>query len=477
VRLRPYQVEAVNGVAAAWRGGAVGALLVVPTGGGKTVIYSEITRQIAGAGRPVLIVEPAVELVEQTRDKLERMGVGRVGIIAAGWGDGYNPDRGALVQVATVQTLRSRPDALLQAPHLTIFDEAHLSAAESYRMIRERYPRSRRLGVTATPYRLDGLGFEDLAEEIVIGPTVPQLIAAGALVPFRTRSIPLTDFSASSRRPRSEFNRAQMEKAYQDRALVGDVVDHYLQSGKAGKTGIVFAAGTGHARELTDRFVACGVAAEYLDGQTPKAQRRAILARLASGATTIVVNFGVLAAGFDCPRVEYVGIARATASLALWVQMAGRGLRPEPETCKGDCLVDDFGGNALRHGNLAFARTYSLAGRNAADDDVDAGDLGKVCPTCRVVCDALALECDACGHSFAADAELGGGGKPRKKLKAIDGRLVEIAADAGVLELEAQPSPEERKAAAAVRGGVYLKRRALTAAQNFGDRFADRGAR
>jgi superfamily II DNA or RNA helicase len=480
ITLRPYQNDTITAATSAYRAGHRGVLVVIPTGGGKTVIYSEVTRAVAAAGAAVLIVEPAVELVEQTRDKLRALGVPRVGIIAAGWGRGYNPDAGALVQVATVQTLRTRPDAMLRTPHLIVFDEAHLSAAESYRMIRERYPRAVRLGVTATPWRLDGAGFEDLASEIIVGPTVRDLIGTGALVPFRTRSIPLTAFARGTRRPNSEFNLREMSKAYTENRLVGDVVAHYLDSPKAGRSGIVFGASTGHARELCDRFVAAGVRAEYLDGTTPADVRRAIVGtpekpgRLGTGETTLVCNFGVLTAGFDCPRVEYIGVARATASKALWIQMAGRGMRPSPATGKIDALIDDFGGNALRHGNLARVHDYSLTGRNAADEgdgDPDAGPLGRECPQCRTVDDAGAAVCAFCGFEFAILLRAG-----RGRVKSIDGHLVEIAADAEPLELVPPETADERATRIARHAGAYLRDRASRKADAFGERFERRAA-
>ena len=494
MKLRPYQNDAIDRTTASFAAGHRGVLMVVPTGGGKTVIYSEITRSLVAAGAPVLIVEPAVELVEQSRDKLVRLGVPRVGIVAAGWGYGYNPDPGALVQVATVQTLRSRADALLRRPRLIVFDEAHLSAADSYRMVRERYPDARRLGVTATPWRLDEAGFEDLASALVLGPTVRDLQGLGGLVPFRTRSIPLTAFAKPSRRPGAEFNLRAMAEAYAKQGLVGDVLRHYLDGPKAGKSGIVFGASTGHARELCNAACAAGIRAEYLDGATPPDVRRAILGtperpgRLGTGETTLVFNFGVLTAGFDCPRIEYVGVARATASRSLWVQMAGRGLRPCDETGKEWCLVDDFGGNALRHGNLA-RRTVTCAtcssdpqpcaacvraildGRQRAEQDEDQGALGIECPACRTVADVGTATCAECGQDLTV------AGLPRRGRSGaehVDGQLVEIADDAPPLELTPPESADEKRERIARQAGRYLRDKARDKARNFGERYAAR---
>ena len=483
MQLRPYQLDAIAKCSAAYRAGHKGVLLVVPTGGGKTVIYSEIARSLVAAGAPVLVVEPAVELVEQTRDKLARLGVSRVGIVAAGWGGGYNPDPGAMVQVATVQTLRSRPHALLRRPRFIVFDEAHLAAADSYRLIRERYPEANRLGVTATPWRLDGEPFLDLATELVIGPTVPELRQLGALTPFRTRSIPLTAFARSSRRPAAEFNLREMAEAYNRQQLVGDVVTHYTEHA-AGRSGLVFAASVEHSRQLCARFREAGIDAEHLDGTTHKLERAAMLARLESGSTQLICNYGVLTAGFDCPRVAAVSIARATASKSLWIQMAGRGLRPFGG--KADCVILDHGGNALRHGNLAHphlrCRTCAelpapcaacvrrvLDGRRQAetDDEAEAMDLGKACPTCLTVIDTAAAVCPFCAHDFATPARGG-----RGEVRGVDGQLVELDADAAPLELTPPESAEERERRRVEHAGRFLRRRAVENARSWAERMA-----
>lgn len=481
MQLRGYQSEAIAGIAAAHRGGHQGALLVCPTGGGKTVIYSAITRGLVAAGRYVLIIEPGVELVEQTRDKLARLGVQPVGIIAAGWGAGYNPHPHARVQVATVQTLRSRPEAVLATPDYIIIDEAHLSSAPSYRAILERYSYARRLGVTATPKRLDGDGFTDLASRIVVACDVVDLLRSGALTPFRTRSFDMTKFSGLGRGRKTEFSRRDVEKAFNERRLVGDVVQHYLDSDKAGRSGIVFGSGRAHAQQLAEQFGSAGIRTEYLDGATPLELRRAMLRRLETGETTIVCNYGVLTAGFDCPRIEYVGIARATASWALWRQMAGRGLRPSPDTGKVDCLVDDFGGNALRHGNLAHptlrCASCALASAmcDACEQDVldgrpraereDVEGLGKACDTCRVVVDADASCCPHCGADFVVAAERAAARRARKDRGPVDGRLTLIDGDAAPLSPEEKA---ERAAEKAKRSGAYLRRTAIEKARAFG---------
>lgn len=442
--LRPYQRDAINAINAAHASGNQGALLVVPTGGGKTIIFSRIASALSRAGACVLVVVSAVELVGQTRDKLLALGC-RCGVIAASFGP--NPDPSALIQVAMVQTLRTRPRAMLREPAYIIFDEAHLAAAESYRLVRERYPRARRLGVTATPWRMDDAGFEDLASIIVPGPSIAELQEDGFLVPFRVRSIAMTQFAAS-KRSRTEFNHKQVSDAYTAGALVGSVVDHWCEEAGSTRSGLVFAASIEHSRKLCAEFLARGVAAEHVDGETDKGERRLILARLASGVTQVVCNFGVLIAGFDCPRVEVVSIARATASKSLWIQMAGRGLRICPEVGKTDAVILDHGGNRFRHGALGGPHVYSLTGRSkAANDDAPLPDPGRECPRCHTIDDDGADTCRFCGYDFVDAAARA---RAERVPEVIAGTLVDIA-ESVVFDVEAHQARNAKLAAEHMR--------------------------
>lgn len=429
IQLRPYQVAAVNGISAAHRAGHQGVMLVVPTGGGKTIVFSRISSALASAGACVLIVVPAVELVRQTRDKLLALGC-RVGVIAASFG--HNPDPGALIQVAMVQTLRGRARAMLRRPDYIVFDECHLAAAESYRIIRERYPDARRLGVTATPWRLDDAGFEDLASIIVPGPSVADLQADGFLVPFRVLGVPQTTF-AQSRRSRSEFNGREVADAYTQTSLIGNVVDHWCEAAGTSRSGLVFAASIEHSQKLLAEFRARGVEAEHVDGETDRGLRREILGRLESGATQVVCNYGVLTAGFDCPRVEVLSVARATASKSLWIQMAGRALRVCPAVGKESALIIDHGGNRWRHGPLGGPHHYSLAGRSKADDDDGPVDPGVECPRCLTILDGVHANCPFCGWDFVAAANVQ---KPERVPEVLDGRLEEISETEVLAEAE-----------------------------------------
>src|SRR5262245_39632583 len=133
-----------------------------------------------------------------------------------------------------------------------------------------------------------------------------------------------------------------------DRAkLVGDIVIHWHKYGERRRT-VAFACNVSHSIHIRDEFIRGGVRAEHLDGETPKEERDAILARLASGETEVVSNCMVLTEGFDCPDIGCIILARPTKKMGLFRQMIGRGLRPADG--KSDCVILDHSGACFLHG-------------------------------------------------------------------------------------------------------------------------------
>lgn len=447
--LRPYQEQAIASVSTSFRAGHRGVMLVMPTGAGKTVVFSRIAKGIADAGGVTLILLPRIELVEQTSLKLAAFGV-RHGIIAASMD---RPDQAASVQVAMVQTLLRRPHALVRHPSLIICDEAHLSAADSHRAVIGRHPEAKRLGATATPFRLDGQGFLHLATDLVAACTVDDLVDlwrgdhSQGLVPAMTYSVPVIDTDALHRTRNGEFDQQEQASEYVQGKLVGNVVEHYLQHARD-RRGIIFAASKPHAELLAAALVACGIRAACVFGDTLIDIRRERLKQLASGVIQVIANFGVLTEGFDCPPVSCISIVRATASKALWIQMAGRGLRPSPG--KHDCIILDHGGNALRHGGITYQHKYSLEGRDKKEREPASC---KVCKKCNAVMPLEVSACTVCGNPFGVE---------REDMPEPTGELVQVANDIAPLAAVAVPSQvltwQERRALAIKNADSWTKK-------------------
>jgi len=342
--LRPYQTEIAAEFERLVTHGNHRVIVVAPTGSGKTVIAAAI---IAGTPRRVLVVSHRREIVKQTSDKLTAAGVHH-GVIQAGDEKKLRPL--AAVQVASIQTLHSRAIRSTSMPmplaDLVIIDEAHHACAVTYRKILEAFPDAIVLGLTATPCRGDGRGLGGIFEVMIECPQVAELIVGGFLVKARVYA-PVNPDLKGVRTVKGDYHESQLADRMDRDKLVGDIVTHWHKYGERRRT-IAFACSVAHSIHIRDEFVKSGVRAEHLDGTTPKDERDAMLARLASGTTEVIANCMVLTEGFDCPDIGCITLARPTKKMGLFRQMIGRGLRPADG--KTDVVILDHSGAVFRHG-------------------------------------------------------------------------------------------------------------------------------
>lgn len=388
--LRPYQVEAIQQARAALGTGSKAVLLVSPTGSGKTIIAAEIIRLAVQRSSRVLFLAHRRELIQQTADKLNRFGV-RHGIVMAG----VRPALQHPVQVASVQTLARRRD-VLTAVDLIFFDEAHHAAAGSYTDILEWYPRARVVGLTATPWRLDGRGLADVFDAHVLVASPRELKEAGFLVPVGGWEFESIDTS-HARVARGDFATKDLVDEAAKPRVVGDIVEEWLRHAD-GKRSVVFCVSIEVSKLIAEKFRAAGVACEHIDGEMATAERDAVITRLRSGVTRVVCNCNVLTEGFDCPELEVCVLARPTLSTALYLQMVGRVLRPAPG--KTMARIHDHSGCLVRHGHPFATRDYSpeASTKGEREPQQDAETRARnVCPSCKSV--RSGYPCDNCGFS------------------------------------------------------------------------------
>ena len=424
--LRPYQTEAIAGVYAHRRPGAR-VLCVAPTGAGKTVIGSQmILDELAANGR-VIFIAHRTELIAQTYAKLLAMGLDEhsVGVIMA---DGVipHPVTGrrvccarplAPVQVASIDTLRRRP--MPAGVTLVIIDECHRSLAKSYRDVVAACPQALTVGLTATPYRGDGRGLGDLFEHLVVVTTPRALMAEGFLAEPRVFSHPHRVDTSKVATVAGEFNQQQLAEAADKRELLGSIVEHWKRHLDGVRT-VAFAVNVAHSRHIAQMFVEAGVPAEHLDGETPAEDRAGILTRVDRGETLVVSNCGVLCEGWDQPSVKGCILARPTKSRALYVQCAGRVLRP----WKGETpVILDHAGSVLDHDLPHADWEITLDGKKKKAKQSVAI---KECPSCFAACPSNAKVCFFCQHPFVDDTDSSAG----DPLEERAGDLVEIRADA-----------------------------------------------
>lgn len=393
--LRPYQVEGVDNLRESWIQRHKRILLQLPTGGGKTVIAAEIVRGAVAKGNPVLFVAHRRELIHQAAAKLRDFGISS-GLILAG--EKASPHE--LVQVGSIQTIAARlKRGRLELPPaaVVIIDEAHHAVAASYLKLVEAYPNAAILGLTATPVRGDGKGLGHLFTDMVLGPNIPFLTEQGFLVDVRYFAPSMPDLRGV-KLVAGDYNQEQLADRMDKPKLVGDVVANWGEICPDRKT-VVFATSVKHSIHLAEQFKAVGVNAEHIDGETPLDERATILADLRDGLIQVVTNCMVLTEGWDSPDVSCCVLARPTKSLGLYLQMAGRVLRPAPG--KSDTYLVDHSGSVYHHGFLHEPFDWSL------DTDGKLGDREAqrkasepkpiTCEKCFTIYEKQHL-CPACGH-------------------------------------------------------------------------------
>ena len=352
--LRDYQAEAVEKIEQANK-----ALYVLPTGGGKTVIATSVIERAVQRGQRVLMLTHRREILRQTSLKIPI----EHGLIQAG----LNIDLAYPVQVASIQTLWARCMRTDKVPlppaNLIIIDEAHHVAARTWRLILDAYPNARRVGLTATPCRADGRGLGNYFDRLILGPQIPELIERKYLVPTIYYAPAVPDLKGVETR-QGDYVINQLADRMNRDDLVGDIVSNWHKYSQHRRT-LVFCVDVAHSVHVRNEFAKSGVKAEHVDGGTPKAERDAILARLAAGETEVVTNCMVLTEGFDCPPTGCIVLARPTKQLGLFRQMGGRGLRPAPD--KSNLILIDHSGAVYRHGLLEDPIEWTLDVTKRAD--------------------------------------------------------------------------------------------------------------
>jgi superfamily II DNA or RNA helicase len=373
MELRPYQAAAVTAVLDAWRSGKRRPLLVMPTGSGKTATMAALMALSWKAkGVEAAFLVHRAELCSQTARVLRGYGLD-VGVVCGSLDEADDDTRN--VTVGTVQTLRLR-GGIGAHRKLVLIDEAHTTAmAEDWKDVVDthllRVPEAKVLGATATPCRGDGRGLGEAFDELVLGPSVAELITQKHLVPTTYVYPP---------------------KKLSEGRIAQSPATAYLEHAR-GKRAVVFAPNVRAARVFAAEFVAAGVTCEVITAKVPSRERDSILARLGNGETLVVINVATLIEGIDVPAVECVVLARAFGSIGGYLQAVGRALRPSPG--KTMCLVIDLCGNVHDYGKPEEDRVYSLEGEAIRKrSDVQAA---RKCAMCAAPLDHDWTLCDRCG--------------------------------------------------------------------------------
>lgn len=403
-------------------------LIQAPTGAGKTVLAAFMTGTAMARGLRVWFICHRDELVAGTSNTFRKFGIAH-GVVKAG----YPQDSAQLVQVCGIDTLKNRLHTL-PPPDLVIWDECHHIAAAGWARVMEHLARSRHVGLSATPIRLDGKGLDDQFDEIVLGPSMQWLMDHGHLATYRLFAPSSPDMKGVRKRM-GEFGAGETAERADKPKLIGDMIKHWRAKATGLRT-VAFGVNRAHSIHIAESFSAAGIPFVHLDGTTDRAERKRAIQAFAMGQIMGLSNVGLFGEGFDLAAIAEMDVTidcvvdgAPTMSLSNYMQRGGRMLRPNG-------LVKvylDHAGNSARHGFFEDEREWSLQGveRGGKGGDNDNGPPPpKTCGECFMqVKQPVPAACPHCGAEMRATA---------KRIEVAEGELQEV-------------TPEQRKASRAAQ--------------------------
>jgi superfamily II DNA or RNA helicase len=391
--LRPYQMSMIEEALRAL-GSENNSLCIAPTGADKTIIISQIISghlNTALPGAKVLVLQHTKELLQQNRDKVALW----CPHLETSLFHSEEKDTSGCVIFAMVQTL-CRNYKKFPPVDLVVIDEAHHAVASSYLKVvnhlKEKNPRLKILGMTATPNRGDRKGLKGLFKGVTAQIHLSDLIADGYLVSPRIFTVDAGQQedlrSILWRKDKDDPNamekfinqQKQWDKANtvltDNLALNGEVVRHWKEKA-VGKKTIVFCSTLRHTQDIRDTFERNGIRATHVNGEMTREERLQALGRFDSKMigtqleaeqgncqeAMVITNAAVLTEGWDFPAIECVILLRPMSYESTYVQMIGRGLRSSPG--KKECIILDFGMSSLRH--RPFSLEVDLSGKREKD--------------------------------------------------------------------------------------------------------------
>ena len=332
--LRPHQIEAKAKIFDAWSK-YDSVMLQMPTGTGKTYLFTSLindiinTYKLAHKDVKILIVVHRTELLDQISATLNKFGIAH-GFIQ-GAREQYLWKRVQIGSIMSLLTDNNYYNVCRQKFDYIIVDEAHHSLADTYIRLFGLFPNAKKLGVTATPWRLNHESFLSLYQYLIVSPQISWFINNNLLSDFDYVSIK-QDSEVQRLVDRSEvvstgdFSNADLDNMFNNQRIRSKLYESYLQFAN-GRKGIIYAINKCHAAKIAELYSSHGVKAMAIDCDTPRDVRQEMITAFKNGEISVLVNVDIFTEGFDCPDVNFIQLARPTKSLSLYLQQVGRGLR------------------------------------------------------------------------------------------------------------------------------------------------------
>lgn len=328
----------------------------------------------------------------------------------------------ASVQVCSVDTLKNRIDKLKE-PKVVIWDECHHIGAAGWAAIMAAWPNAYHIGLTGTPWRLDGTGLGKYFDEMVIGPSTAELMALGNLSQYEIYAPSAPDMKGA-RKQMGDFAKGDAEQRMREPKIIGDIVTHWNRNAN-GLLTVGYGVNVAHSRYMADLFNSSGISAAHLDGGSDDGERKRIIERYANGEIKVLWNVGLFGEGFDLAAwagrpvtIDAAILANPTMSLSKYLQECMRPMRPAPDKV---AVINDHAGNCSRHGFPDDEREWDLQGRakgsKAANDN--APPPPRTCDGCFMqIRHPVPQKCPHCHKLLLAEA---------KEIEVGEGELIKVS--------------------------------------------------
>ncbi|WP_282803965.1 DEAD/DEAH box helicase [Secundilactobacillus kimchicus] len=374
-QLRDYQLEQYQQIVNSMKRGHHSIMVQSPPRTGKTVLMAEIARKTTANGGRVMFIVHRKEIVEQVIQTFEAQSVDM-----------------SLAKIGMVQTFARHLDELSE-PAVLFIDEAHHALAKSYRRVIDYYPDAVKLLFTGTPYRLNGKGFREVAEDLIVGKQINWLIQNGNLAPIDYYAPKQIDTS-ELRTKRGEFTEESIANATKPK-IYGNAVKTYEKLA-TGKQAIAYTYNVESAQRLAEAFNEAGISARAVSAKTPKDEREKIISQYRKGDIKVVANAMLYTEGLDLPNVDCVIMLRPTQSLALFLQFGMRSMNPRPGK---RAIIIDHVGNVERFGLPSDDRIWTLDDAKKGQSNSAKSDIKPVtvCEQCFGTFYRTGDTCPYCG--------------------------------------------------------------------------------